>query len=1019
MQIDGSAFKFKASNELPNEINKLNLGSVKARSYQDVNTELGREMGRMNLGEGFVFGRNSKSDERLSERMGELKVSGGEDKAKSFVFGSSSTNVNYGKEFSKEEVKDDLISEKMRDLKVGGGGGGGGEEFVFGKKVEPKVYDTTSFTSFQPFGNASFTSQPERNVEFTFSSKVDNFGAQNVEFKTPNIGAKSIPDFRLKKKKGKVRKPVISQTKPKQEFTFGQSDRSSPEVADSFEAYSPMDTSPYQETLADNYSRGTSVTSDDVTSQMNDQNSVTSESNVINSNVATDEDLLIATQRLNVNDGDVNCEASETETFKSAMDNLEYSSDSFASALDSELSSTATSGSQEKAGTRLFKFGSKLENINKENFTFAASTSGQSQLSPETRQHKKKHRLKTGQDSYSPKSDSQNSYASSSSSILSPVKTQKTDMSPLSNNSKDNFKPINEQDSKHGNFSTASVSIAAEEACEKWRLRGNQAYGNGDLAKAEDYYTQGLNSVSQTEKSKSCLRALMLCYSNRAATRLSLGKMKDALKDCLMAAAIDPKFLKVQVRAAHCYLAIGEVEKATLQYMKCLQSGSDVCMDRKLLVEASEGLEKAQKVTESLKQYAELPRRTANDLECALRVIDEALQISSYSEQLLQTKADTLIMLRRYEQVIQMCEQTLSHAETETPTSSSSWRSSLIVKSYFLLGKLEEAHEFIKKHESSGHIADRLESMSLDSVIPLTDTIRELLSRKGAGNEAYKSGKYAEAVEHYTSALSCSVESRPFAAICFCNRAAAYRALGQIADAIADCSLAIALDPNYLKAISRRASLYEMIRDYGQAAIDLRRFVSLLTSQMEEKRILSGVSDKSSGVNELRQNQHKLYNIEEESRKEIPLNMYLILGVESTAVASEIKKAYRKAALKHHPDKAALLVSRSDNGDDGLWNEIAENARKDADRLFKMIGEAYAVLSDPSKRSQYDMDEEMRNEIKRYTRSSSGRMASDVQSPIFERSGSRRWQDPWRPYANSQSKGQEKTASSSRYSRYS
>ncbi|PWA60301.1 DnaJ domain-containing protein [Artemisia annua] len=74
-------------------------------------------------------------------------------------------------------------------------------------------------------------------------------------------------------------------------------------------------------------------------------------------------------------------------------------------------------------------------------------------------------------------------------------------------------------------------------------------------------------------------------------------------------------------------------------------------------------------------------------------------------------------------------------------------------------------------------------------------------------------------------------------------------------------------------------------------------------SANEETRILSGVSDKSSGVNELRQNHHKLYNIEEESRKEIPLNMYLRFGVESIAVASEIKKAYRKAAPKHHPDK--------------------------------------------------------------------------------------------------------------------
>lgn len=56
-----------------------------------------------------------------------------------------------------------------------------------------------------------------------------------------------------------------------------------------------------------------------------------------------------------------------------------------------------------------------------------------------------------------------------------------------------------------------------------------------------------------------------------------------------------------------------------------------------------------------------------------------------------------------------------------------------------------------------------------------------------------------DAIEHYSAALACSTESRPFAAICFCNRAAAYQALGQIADAIADCSLAIALDPSYLK----------------------------------------------------------------------------------------------------------------------------------------------------------------------------------------------------------------------------
>ena len=42
----------------------------------------------------------------------------------------------------------------------------------------------------------------------------------------------------------------------------------------------------------------------------------------------------------------------------------------------------------------------------------------------------------------------------------------------------------------------------------------------------------------------------MLFYSNHAATRISLGRMKEALGDCLMVANIDPRFLKAQVRAA-------------------------------------------------------------------------------------------------------------------------------------------------------------------------------------------------------------------------------------------------------------------------------------------------------------------------------------------------------------------------------------------------------------------------------------------------------------------------------------
>ncbi|KAM1149680.1 hypothetical protein ACFX15_029568 [Malus domestica] len=169
-------------------------------------------------------------------------------------------------------------------------------------------------------------------------------------------------------------------------------------------------------------------------------------------------------------------------------------------------------------------------------------------------------------------------------------------------------------------------------------------------------------------------------------------------------------------------------------------------------------------------------------------------------------------------------------------------------------------------------------------------------------------------------------------------------------------------------AISGRATLYKMIRDYGEAAKDLRRLVSILTKQEEEKTYLCGTSDRSiSGTNVLRQARLHLSKIEEKDRKDIPLDMYLILGVEPSVSASEIKKAYRKAALRHHPDKAGPFFSRSDNG---CWKEIAEEVHKDAHRLFKMIGEAHAVLSDPTKRARYGTEEEMRNAQKKRSGSS-------------------------------------------------
>ncbi|XP_042470128.1 dnaJ homolog subfamily C member 7-like [Zingiber officinale] len=242
-----------------------------------------------------------------------------------------------------------------------------------------------------------------------------------------------------------------------------------------------------------------------------------------------------------------------------------------------------------------------------------------------------------------------------------------------------------------------------------------------------------------------------------------------------------------------------------------------------------------------------------------------------------------------------------------------------------------------------------LDSSNSDSSTSLYASICELLRLKAAGNQAFKEERHLDAIKHYSAVLAFNIESRPFAAICLCNHAAAYQAVGQITDAIADCSVAIALDATYPKALSRRASLYERITDYEQASNDLRRLVSLLEKQIKVKDNQAGTLESAvPNQSDLCQARLRLSITEEEARKDIPLDMYLILGIESSSSVADIKKAYRKAALRHHPDKAVQILVRSENLDK-LRREVAEEVHRDADRLLKMIGEAYSVLLGPSR----------------------------------------------------------------------
>lgn len=70
-------------------------------------------------------------------------------------------------------------------------------------------------------------------------------------------------------------------------------------------------------------------------------------------------------------------------------------------------------------------------------------------------------------------------------------------------------------------------------------------------------------------------------------------------------------------------------------------------------------------------------------------------------------------------------------------------------------------------------------------------------------------------------------------------------------------------------------------------------------------------------------------------------NCYKVLELDKeTATINDIKRAYRKLALKHHPDKQSLNAT--------------EEEKQKANEIFQDMGKAYAVLSDPKRKERYD-----------------------------------------------------------------
>lgn len=102
-------------------------------------------------------------------------------------------------------------------------------------------------------------------------------------------------------------------------------------------------------------------------------------------------------------------------------------------------------------------------------------------------------------------------------------------------------------------------------------------------------------------------------------------------------------------------------------------------------------------------------------------------------------------------------------------------------------------------------------------------------------------------------------------------------------EAIADCDEALKLDTTYVKARRTRAKAHGQLGNWEEAV-----------------RELKNVADSNPGDSNIRK---EIREAELELKKSKRKDYYKILGVEKDATEADIKKAYRKMAILHHPDK--------------------------------------------------------------------------------------------------------------------
>jgi len=427
--------------------------------------------------------------------------------------------------------------------------------------------------------------------------------------------------------------------------------------------------------------------------------------------------------------------------------------------------------------------------------------------------------------------------------------------------------------------------MGGTEEAEREKEKGNVEYKMGNYRAAVEHY-------------KAAVRLAPNCatyHNNSAACHLLLGQPKEAMAEARLATQLEPGLAKAWGRVGRAALMLGQEEEARRIVAKLYELG--LGDDGKEMTTTLEAMEEMRRSAEE----ALLVGRCQDSLHFASKWLDQA----PYCRAAKLVKAESLLLLEDWREAGEEVQSLLKEQPMD-------------VDALHLRALLCYYQEQWKKAEEVWKAVLKLDPDHADARVGLRKGQR-LVEEKERGNAAFRVGKYDQALAHYTQALTIDSTHKAIWAKLLYNRATAHSKLGDLSSCVDDCSAALELQPTYSKALHRRAVCHDELNEQENAVRDWSALCTLEPHNGEYKE----------GLRKAKRAKAEL------ERKDY----YALLQVEKTATLDEIKKAYRKEAVRHHPDKHA----------DASEEEKAEHEKK-----FKDIAEAFSVLSDTKLRWNYD-----------------------------------------------------------------